>query len=195
MLRTVAIIGAVIAVIAAVALGAMYYVAGTPQYSLYLVQRAIHEGDADTFYQHFDTSRVVQHALERKLGGIPAGPRIVSQKAEESLIPAADRLLRERIDERLAEPSGLPLLGMELDGVTYRNEAAIATLRDPNDGSTTTLTLMPGVGRHWKIVAVDLERANVTFDLDEVRQRAEDFTDPNIPESARPGAGPLILPK
>lgn len=184
--RTARIVVALVAVLAAGLLGAIYYVAGTPQYSLYLLRNAARDGDRATFRRHFDLERVIASAIERKIGGVPAGPRIVSQKATERLIPAAEELLRERIDERLDDPGAAALLNMEVDSVRHTETAALVTLRDPADGSTTSLTLVPTSGRHWKVVDVDLTKASVNFTIDEVRQRAEATIPPALPIQ-RPG--------
>ena len=65
--------GAVVVLIIA-ALGSMYYIAGTPQYALYLVRQSLRNRDASTFYEHFDQDKVIQNAIARAVGGVPAGP-------------------------------------------------------------------------------------------------------------------------
>lgn len=181
MARNLAIVGGIVAILVIGVLGTMYYIAGTPQYSLYLVGKAARSGDRETFYRHFDVDRVISSSVERAVGGVPAGPRIVSKKATDTLIPAASRLLRERIDEKLDSPDTAPILGMELDGVEQVNNAAIATLRNPSDGSTTKVILVPSGDRHWKIVEIDLAKANIAFDMNEVRERAEELLGPPVP--------------
>ena len=174
-------------VLAAGTLGALYYVAGTPQYSLYLVRKAVQSGDRPTFYAHFDVQKVVSNAIQRELKGLlPMGPGIVSQKATEMLIPVSERLIRERLDERLADPSQIKQMTMSLDGIEYTGNVAFVTLRDDADGSTTMLMMEQMPNRHWKVIDVDLVRANVPYSLEEVREKAEELSGPKLPQTRRP---------
>lgn len=168
-------------------LGTLYYVAGTPHYSLYLVRKAVESGDRQTFFAHFDVQKVVSNAIQRELKGLlPAGPGIVSQKATDLLIPASERIIRERLDERLAEPSQIKQMTMSLDGVEYSGNVAFVSLRDTTDGSTTMMMMERMPNRHWKVVDVDLVHANVPFSLNEVRERAEELVGPRLPTIKRP---------
>lgn len=178
------------AVIALVVSGSLYYVAGTPRYSLYVIRKAVQQGDRVTFYQHFDLKQVVSHALDRTVGGIPAGPRIVSKHATESLVPAAGKIVEERLDESLSDPSSVPALAMTIDSIVYRNDGAVVTLKNPADGSTTVLTMQQMANRHWKIVDVDLSKVNVSLTLTDIRNRAAQET-PNFPTvEGQPLVGP-----
>lgn len=177
---------ALLAVVAASALGAIYYVAGTPQYSLYLLRKAVREKDYDTFTEHFDVHAVVLHAVERAVGGVAAGPRIVSQKANDVLIPASDKLIRQRLDDQLNQPDAVPALGMEIDSVRYTQFAAYVTLKDPKDGSTTTITMERLPNRQWKVIDVDLGKLGVQYSLEEARQRAEELVPPEMPKTVTP---------
>jgi hypothetical protein len=152
--------GAVALIIAA--LGVMYYVAGTPQYSLYLVRRSVLENDANTFFEHFDQNRVIQNAIARAVGGVPAGPDVVSEQARQYAIPTGRRVLEERIFDRLEDPASIPLLAASIGSVTYEGKAALVTLDLP-DGGTTTIVLERMPDRHWRIVDLDLSKANVPF--------------------------------
>jgi hypothetical protein len=168
-------------------LGTLYYVAGTPHYSLYLVRKAVQSGDRATFFAHFDVQKVVSNAIQRELKGLlPAGPGIVSQKATDMLIPASERIIRERVDERLGDPSQIKQMTMSIDGVEYSGNVAFVTLRDTADGSTTMLMMERMPNRHWKVIDVDLERASIPFSLDEVRERAEELVGPKLPAVKRP---------
>ncbi|HQR39436.1 MAG TPA: hypothetical protein PLF26_13670 [Blastocatellia bacterium] len=172
--------------------GTVYYIAGTPQYSLYLMRRAALAGDRETFNQHFDVTQVVSHAVDRAVGGIPAGPRIMSKHATDSLIPAAGQIIRERLDDSLADPTSAPVLAMSIDSVSYVNDGAVVTLKNASDGSTTVITMTRMPNRQWKIVDLDLSKANVVFTLDEVRTRAASETPnfpriPNLPGAPVPG--------
>lgn len=177
-----------VAALVALTLGALYYVGGTPQYSLYLLRNAVREGDRDTFDHHFDVAKVVTNVVERAVGGVRAGPQIVSQKATDEIIPAADKLIRERIDERFDDPSAAPVLDMGIDSVRYQNNAAFVTLKG-SDGATTTLTLERMRDRHWKVVDLDLAKANVQFSLAEARQKAEELLPPEMPKVTKPDLG------
>lgn len=176
----------VLGVLIVIALGAMYYVAGTPAYSLYKLRAAIREGDFITFDEHFDTKKVISNAIQREVGGLPAGPRIVSQKAIDMLIPASEKIIKARIQEKLAE-KGSPMLGMSYVGATYVNNAAIVTLRDPADGSETKITLERMPNRQWKVVDLDLGKAGVTYSLKEAREMAEELMEPIMPTPVKPG--------
>jgi hypothetical protein len=176
----------VLGVLIVIALGAMYYVAGTPAYSLYKLRAAIREGDFVTFDEHFDTKKVISNAIQREVGGLPAGPRIVSQKAIDMLIPASEKIIKARIQEKLAE-KGSPMLGMSYVGATYVNNAAIVTLRDPADGSETKITLERLPNRQWKVVDLDLGKAGVTYSLKEAREMAEELMQPIMPTPVKPG--------
>ena len=178
-------LAAVVALVAA-SLGVVYYIGGTPQYSLYLLRKAAREGDRDAFYHYFDVTKVVTNTVERAVGGVPAGPLIVSQKATDMIIPAADKLIRDRIDERLDDPGSAPVMNMSVDSVRYQNNAAFVTLRDASDGSTTTLTLERMSDRQWKVVDLDLSKASVQFSLAEARERAEQLLGPKLPQVSRP---------
>lgn len=181
----------VLGVLIVVALGAMYYVAGTPAYSLYKLRAAIRDGDFVTFDEHFDTKKVISNAIQREVGGLPAGPRIVSQKAIDMLIPASEKIIKARIQEKLSE-KGSPMLGMSYVGATYVNNAAIVTLRDPADGSETKITLERLPNRQWKVVDLDLGKAGVTYSLKEAREMAEDLMQPIMPTPVKPGT---LLPE
>lgn len=176
----------VLGVLIVIALGAMYYVAGTPAYSLYKLRAAIRDGDFVTFDEHFDTKKVISNAIQREVGGLPAGPRIVSQKAIDMLIPASEKIIKARIQEKLAE-KGSPMLGMSYVGATYVNNAAIVTLRDPADGSETKITLERLPNRQWKVVDLDLGKAGVTYSLKEAREMAEELMQPIMPTPVKPG--------
>jgi hypothetical protein len=185
-MKTWIIVAAVLGAALAATLGTIIYIGGTPQYSLYVLKRAVEDGDRDTFYHHFDVARVVSGSIERAVGGVPAGPRIVSQKATDMLVPAADILIRQRIEERLDDPASAQAMKMKVDSVAYRGKAAIVTLKDPADGSTTVLTLEQMSDRHWKVVDVDLGKINVQFSLAEVRERAEELLAPETPDVTKP---------
>jgi hypothetical protein len=181
------IIAAVVLVLISGTLGTLYYVAGTPHYSLYLVRNAVRGGDRATFYQHFDVKKVVSNAIQRELKGIvPAGPGIVSKKANEILIPAAETIISERLEERLADPSKIKQMSMSLEGVEYSGSVAFVTLVDPADGSSTMLMMERMSNRHWKVVDVDLERASVPFSLNEARERGEELVGPQLPTIRKP---------
>jgi hypothetical protein len=186
-MKTWVIVGAAVGLLAVLGLGTIYYVAGTPQYSLYLLRRAAREGDRDAFYHYFDVDGVVTHAVEHAVGGVKAGPRVVSQKAVDTLIPASSMLIKQRIEERLDDPDSAPILGMSVDSVRYQNNAAFVTLKSPSDGTPTTLMLERMSDRHWKVVDLDLAKANVQYSLDEARERAEDLLPPETPQVTRPG--------
>jgi hypothetical protein len=158
---------AVVATIIAI-LGGMYYVAGTPQYSLYLVRRSIRENDANTFFAHFDQERVIQNAIARAVGGVPAGPDIVSRQAHDVAIPTGKRVLEDRIFERLENPGTIPMLDATIESVDYNGKAAIVTLRLPDGAATTSLVLERMPDRHWKIVDLDLAKADITFSLNDM---------------------------
>ncbi len=182
----------VLAVLLVVAAGVMFYIAGTPAYSLYKLRAAVEAGDSVTFDEHFDTRKVVSNAIQREVGGLPAGPRIVSQKAVDMLIPASEKLIQERILERLADKTNVsPMLKMDYQGTTYVNNAAVVTLRDPSDGSETRITLERLPNRQWKIVDLDLNKAGVAYSLAEARTFAESYLQPNMPKSVKP---PMIAP-
>jgi hypothetical protein len=153
--------GVVVAIIVA-SLVAMYYIAGTPQYSLYLIRKSIREDDATTFFAHFDQERVIQSAISRAVGGVPSGPDIVAKQAIENAVPTGKRVLEERILDRL-ESRSIPLLDASIESVRYQGSSAIVTLRTPPDGSLTDVVLVQMADRHWKIVDVDLSKANVEF--------------------------------
>jgi len=155
--------GAILALIIA-ALGSMYYIAGTPQYSLYLIRKSILADDARTFFTYFDEERVVQRAIERAVGQVPAGPNVVSEAAISQAIPAGKRVLSDRILERLEQPGTIPLLDSTVDSVHYEGRMAIVTLRLPADNSTTTVVMEHLSDRRWKIVDLDLSKANVAFE-------------------------------
>lgn len=181
----------ILGVLLVIALGAMYYVAGTPAYSLYKLRAAIRDGDFVAFDEHFDTKKVISNAIQREVGGLPAGPRIVSQKAIDMLIPASEKIIKARIQEKLAE-KGSPMLGMSYVGSTYVNNAAIVTLRDPADGSETKITLERLPSRQWKVVDLDLNKAGVTYSLKEAREMAEELMQPIMPTPVKPGT---LLPE
>jgi hypothetical protein len=161
---------AVVAVIAVIALagGVMYYVSGTPHYSLYLLRRAVREGDRDAFYEHFDVRRVIENTVSRTVGGIRAGPNLMAREATEIMLPAAERVITERIDERLADPAAAPIMDMSVDSVRYQGRAAYVTLRHAADGSTTTIVLEQKRDRKWKVVDLDLSKARVLFQLSDM---------------------------
>ncbi len=188
------IVAAALAVVVLGILGTLYYVAGTPQYTLYLVKKSIASGDREVFYRHFDVGRVVTSAVERAVGGVPAGPGVVSAKANEELIPASDKLIRERIEDRLDDPSAAPVMKMAIDSVRYQNNAAIVTLKDRSDGSTTSLTLERMPDRQWKIVDIDLAEANVQYSLNEARERAEELLPPDLPKVNKK-IDPTLVPR
>jgi hypothetical protein len=179
--RNIAIGAAALLILAT--LGTMYYVAGTPQYSLYLLKKSVADHDRDAFRRYFDIDRVVSSTVERAVGGrIPAGPNVVSDKARNMLIPASEMIIRERLDERFDDPSSAPVLGMKVDSVRYQNNAAFVTLENPSDGSTTALTLERTSDRHWKVVDIDLAKANIQYSLNEARERAEQELPPEMPQ-------------
>lgn len=180
------ITAAALLILAAGALGAMYYVAGTPQYSLYQLKRSIADHDRTTFRKHFDVDRVVVATVESKVGNIPAGPNVVSDKAQTMLMPASEAIILERLDERFDDPSSAQILDMKIDAVRYQGDAAFVTLKDPKDGSTTTLTLARNPDRGWRVVAMDLAKANIAYSLDEARQRAEQTFKPEMPAITKP---------
>lgn len=182
----------VLGVLIVIALGAMYYVAGTPAYSLYKLRAAIREGDFVTFDEHFDTKKVISNAIQRQVGGLPAGPRIVSQKATDLLIPAMEKVIKQRIQERLADANGSPMLGMTYESVTYLNNAAVVSLRDPADGSETKITLERLANRQWKVVDLDLNKAGVSYTIDDFRAAAESLLKPDLPTPVKPGT---LLPE
>ena len=189
--KAIGIAVGILGVLVLVAIGAMYYVAGTPGYSLYKLRAAVRDGDFVTFDEHFDTRKVVSNAIQREVGGLPAGPRIVSQKAIDMLIPASEKIIKQRIQERIAE-KGSPMLGMSYEGVTYQNAAAIVTLRDPGDGSETKITLERLANRQWKVVDLDLNKAGVMYSLKEAREQAETLLLPAMPSAVRPE---MVIPE
>jgi hypothetical protein len=152
--------GVVVAIVVA-SLGAMYYIAGTPQYSLYLIRKSIREDDANTFFAHFDQERVIQNAIGRAVGGVPSGPNVVAKEAIENAVPAGKRVLEERILDRLESPA-IPLLDASIESIRYQGNSAIVTLRTP-DSSLSDVVLVRMADRHWKIVDLDLSKANVEF--------------------------------
>ncbi len=154
----------IVAAIILASLGVMYYVAGTPQYSLYLIRKSIREDDADTFFAHFDQERVIQNTIGRAVGGVPSGPDVVSKTALESAVPTGKRVLEERILDRLESPS-IPLLDASIESVRYQGNAAVVTLRMASDGSLTNVVMSRLSDRHWKIVDLDLAKANVEFNI------------------------------
>ena len=160
----------VASLVAAVALGlgGIYYLAGTPQYSLYLLRNAVREGDRDTFYHHFDLSRVIGNAVDRVVGGIHAGPGVVSREARELAVPNARRVLTRRIDERIGNPGDTPIVNMSIESVRYDGPVAYVTLRDAATDSTTTIVLERMRNRKWKVVDLDLSKANIPFQLSDM---------------------------
>jgi hypothetical protein len=192
-------IAAVVAVLVVAGLALAVYATGTPQYALYQLRKSAYGDDADTFFRYFDTNRVIANSIEHAVtvNGLPAGPQIVSAKASDMLVPAAEKLLRQKIADRLEDARSIPLLAWKLDGVRYEKNAAFATLHDPNDGSqTTTITLVRGQGRQWKVVDLDLARAGVEFSIDEARDKAETLLDPQMPNVARPAMPPdAVVPE
>lgn len=194
-MKRIGIALAIVAALAGIVGGTLYYIAGTPWYSLYVVQKSIREGDRDTFYRHFDVTKVVSHAVDRAVGGIPAGPQIVSQKATQMLIPAADSIIREQIDARFDDPGSAAAAWMTYDSVRYQNNVAFVKLKDTKDASkTTTLTLEQMPDRHWKVVDVDLSKVGVDFTLQAARQRAEELLPPEMPEKRRPNLQGILPP-
>lgn len=186
--KPIGIVAGILAVLVVVALAAMYYIAGTPAYSLYRLRGAVQSGDFVTFDEHFDTRKVVLNAFQRELGGMPAGPRIISQKAIDILIPPSETLIKQRIQEKLIDPNASPMLKMDYEGATYVNNAAIVTLRDPSDGSETKITLERLPNRQWKVVDLDLNKAGVRYSLNEAREFAESLLQPNMPTPIKPGS-------
>lgn len=187
--KPIVVIGAILGVVLIVALGAMYYIAGTPAYSLYKLRAAVREADFVTFDEYFDTPKVISSAIQREVGWLPAGPLIVSQRATELLIPASEKLISQRIQERLADKNSSPMLGMTYESVSYVNNAAIVTLKDPTDGSETKLTLERQPNRRWKVTDLDLGKAGISYSLADARAQAEQLLkmQPSMPEAARPG--------
>jgi hypothetical protein len=159
--------GVVVALILA-GVGAMYYIAGTPQYSLYLVRKSIREDDPGAFFAHFDQERVIHNAIARAVGGVPSGPDIVSKQAIEVAVPAGVRVLEDRILERLESPSTIPLLDATVESVRYEGNGAVVVLRLPADGSMTSIAMTRMPDRHWKIVDLDLAKANVDFSMNDM---------------------------
>lgn len=188
--KPIAVILGSLLLLVVVALGTMYYVAGTPGYSLYRLRAAVRDQDFVTFDHHFDTKKVISNAIQREVGWLPAGPRIVSQKATEMLIPASERIIRERIHEKLTEKDSSPMLKMTYESVSYVNNAAIVVLRDPADGSETKLTLERMPDRMWKVIDLDLSKAGISYSLQEAREDAEKLLDPVMPTPVKPG--PLV---
>lgn len=160
------VVAAAVAVVA-LTLGAMYYVAGTPQYSLYIVRNAVREGDKDTFYYFFDFDRVVRNTISRKVGGIQVGPGFFGKDPDLGT-PVAKRLIRERIEEKLAKPQDVPFDDLSIEDVRYEGKSAYVTLRKKSDGSTSTIAMERMPDRHWKIVDMDLDAVKVPFDVREM---------------------------
>ena len=186
-MKTWQLVTAGLVVVVVGVLGTLYYVAGTPQYSLYVIRKAVRAGDRATFYAHFDTAKVVSSAIQRELRGIlPAGPGIVSKKAQDMLIPASEKLIKDRIEARLDEPEPIQQLAMSIDDVKYTGNAAFVTLSNPADGSTTVVQMEQLPNRHWKIVDVDLEKAAIPYSLNEAREKAEQLLPPMLPTPSRP---------
>jgi hypothetical protein len=77
--------------------------------------------------------------------------------------------------------------------VRYQGNAAIVTLKEPSDGSTTTVTLERMSDRHWKVVEIDLAKIDVQFSLAEVRERAEQLLAPETPKVTKPSL-PVGIP-
>lgn len=194
-MKRIGIALAVFAALAVVVVGTLYYVAGTPWYSLYVIQKSIREGDRDTFYRHFDVTKVVSHAVDRAVGGIPAGPQIVSQKATEMLIPASDAIIREQIDARFDDPGSAPAAWMKYDSARYQNNFVFVKLADPKDASkSTTVTLERMPDRQWKVVDLDLTKIGVDYTLQAARQRAEELLPPEMPAKRRPNLQGIVPP-
>lgn len=180
---TIAAVALVLLVVAG--FGALYYVAGTPQYSLYLLKSAVADHDRDAFKKYFDIDRVVTNAVEREVGGrVPAGPQVVSQKAVDTLVPASKAVILDRLDERFDAPASAAILDMKVDSVRYQNQAALVTLKDPNDGSTTVVTLERTSDRKWKVVDLDLKKADIAYTLQDARDRANLTAAPELPSIA-----------
>jgi hypothetical protein len=176
-----------------VAAGLMYYVAGTPTYSLYQLRRALQRGDREAFYHHFDVKQVIETAVSKAVtgSGLPAGPGIVSKKAAQFIMPAAERILTARIDECLNDPSRVPIASMSLQDIRIDSGAAHVTLS--NDEQTAVLVMTQMSDRHWKVVSIDLAAAGIPFSYDEIRVEAEKSMPPEMPGTNRPPLDPSAL--
>lgn len=186
------ILGAVLALVVIGGLGGAFYAAGTPQYSLYLIKNAIESHDSEAFFELFDTEQVISHTVERAVGGVPAGPKVVSKKATEVLIPAATSVLKEKIQERFDDPTPVPLAGRSIGSVSYQGKYAFVELLGSEDQKPTKITLEQMKSRRWKIVDVDLSQAGISFTLDDARRRAEDTGVPGALLTPDPGEIPTF---
>jgi hypothetical protein len=169
------------------ALGAIYYVAGTPQYTLYRLRKAVLEKDRATVFRLVDFDKVVAHGVERMLSKpAPAGPNVFSKQGTDVVIPATSELVREKLADELEDPATIALLDAKVDSVAYQNLAALITLRDPKDDSTTTVTLERRPDRGWRVVDVDLRKLDIAFTMDEIMRKADELHGPNMPEITKP---------
>ena len=187
-------------VVAIGALGALYYVAGTPQYTLYQLRNAVREKDRATVFKLVDFDKVVAHGVERLMRRpAPAGPEVFSKQGTDYVLPAASELVREKLADELEDPATIALLDAKVDSVTYQNLAALVTLRDPKDDSTTTLTLERRADRGWRLVDVDIRKLGIEPTMEEIGRKAEELKGPSLPEIKKPDLsdvpGATDLPK
>jgi hypothetical protein len=165
----------------------VYYLTGTPMYSLYLVRTAVQEGDSETFFKHFDVSLVGQNATRRIVGGLPAPLQTLASHVSGFTGPAVEAVLRQKIDEKLKDPDKSFVKGKSIESVRYENATAIVTVKSDSDGSTTTITLAQMADRHWKIVDLDLGEHGIRLEIPSAP--AENVSPP--PTAGRPEAPPL----
>lgn len=138
-----------------------YYVTGTPAYSLYLLRNAVRDGDRATFYHHFDTGRVAEAFVADKFANAPPA---VPRKAVAGFV---ERVLKQKVEEKLAGGERAELAGMELESMDRRGRTASVVVASPSKRITFELEQMDD--RRWKVVALDLERAGIPVEMPDPR--------------------------
>jgi hypothetical protein len=189
-MKKLAVIAIVLVACLAVAIGAgLYYVTGTPLYSLYLVRNAVQESDSATFFEHFDVGLVAQNATRRMIEGLPAPVQEFASRASDFAGPTVETALRQKIDEKLEDPDKSFVKGKSVESVRYDDEMAYVSVKNDADGSTTTITLVQMPNRHWKIVDLDLGKNGITMELPRtpigLPPALKDATSPALPRLPR----------
>lgn len=182
--RILIVIGLALVVLVLLGASGIYFFTGTPVYSLYLIRKAVQEGDRDTFFYLFDIEQVVQNAVDRFQKKQPGKKRDRS-KITRFLIKAAEPAIKEQIDERLKEPDKIPLTKMSFDSYWYEGGNAHVRLRD-SDGSTTVVVMEPIQNRRWKVVDLDLEKAGVDYSDEKFDRDLKDILPSDLPEEHNP---------
>jgi hypothetical protein len=182
-MKKLAIVAIVLVVCVAIAAGVgVYYLTGTPLYSLYLVRNAVLDGDSATFYEHFDVGLVAQNATKRMIADLPAPIREYVSRALDFAGPAIETAIRKKIDEKLKATDKSFMQGKSVESVRYQDEMALVSVKNDVDGTTTTITLVQMPSRHWKIVDLDLGKNGISIDLPGVPST----TPPALPDGQLP---------